>query len=400
MSFTTGHSGPRIKDDCLVSFTPDDSPLRIGVVTTTEGADESRVETAASRAAERLGIRSGDLRVEDCGAEPWVVAARVEAALMECFPRLPRPTLPPATAWTESSRHRPRRSRLYLPGDNPRFLAKGAESGADGVILDLEDSVPPSRKSEARVLVAHALSCLDFGRSEVMVRINQGETGLEDLEWIVPQPVHLVLVPKVEYPSRVEEVSRRIARIGKRCGRHEKIWLMPIVESPLGVLDALEIAGASPSNVALTIGLQDLSAEMGVMPTDHGRESFVARSLIVLAARAAGLQPIDTVYADVKNEEGLLASIAAARELGFVGKGCIHPSQVQPVNQGFLPSREEIEKAMKVVLAMEEAERQGLGAIALGSKMIDPPVAAQARNLIENAISMDLLGPDWRDSAG
>ncbi|MBD3278937.1 MAG: citrate lyase ACP, partial [Candidatus Aegiribacteria sp.] len=151
---------------------------------------------------------------------------------------------------------------------------------------------------------------------------------------------------------------------------------------------------------ALTLGLQDLSAEMGVTPTVEGTESFTARSLVVLAARAAGLQPIDTVYSDVKNEDGLRESVSRARALGFVGKGCIHPRQVPVINKGFLPDDKSLDKAKKIVMAMEEAEKKGLGAVALGSKMIDPPVARQAQVLVDNALKLGLISLDWRKEEG
>jgi citrate lyase subunit beta/citryl-CoA lyase len=196
----------------------------------------------------------------------------------------------------------------------------------------------------------------------------------------------------------VISVRRRITEISGRCGRDSGIWLMPIIESPLGIFNALEIAGAdSQGMAALTLGLQDLSAEMGVVPTVEGTESFTARSLVILAARACGLQPIDTVYSDVKNEEGLVESVRRARELGFVGKGCIHPGQVEAINKGFLPDEESVSRAKKIVLAMERASREGLGAVALGSKMIDPPVARQAQTLVDNAVRLGLISIDWRD---
>ena len=393
-TFEAGNGGESVKSDCLVTYRPDGETLSIEV--SGEPADGSDPEREIRAAASWLGVETGSFSIEDSASAPFVVRARALAALLMAFPG--RLRLPGRNGSTKGSpAQRPRRSRLYVPGNNPRFLARAGASGADGIILDLEDSVAPDRKMEARVLVAHALDAIDFGDSEVMVRINQGEEGLTDLEWVVPGPVQLILVPKVEHAAQVESVSSRIEEIASRCGREEPVWLMPIIESPLGILQALEIARAAESSVALTLGLQDLSAEMGTTPTEHGTESLVARSLVVLAARAAGLQPIDTVYTDVKNEEGLRESIRRARELGFVGKGCIHPAQVGIVNDSFLPTAKELEKARNIVLAMEEAERRGLGAIALGSKMIDPPVAAQARNLIDNAIRLGQLGEDWRD---
>ena len=394
---SSGKAGPKVKADCLVKYRRTDEELSVSVETQTSNAEA--LENAVRMAAMRLRIRLGEVSVTDCGAAPFVAAARFEAAARSLMGEdLPPPRFEDCLVRAAEA-GRPRRSRLYVPGNRPRFFEKALASGADGIILDLEDSVAPAKKHEARILVAHALRALDFKETEVMVRINQGDLGLVDLEWIVPQPVQHILIPKVEDPAQVRRVRDRCAEIQRRIGRREMVWLMPIIESPLGVLEARRIASAAPKEMcALTLGLQDLTAEIGVRPTPEGRESFVARSLVVLAARACGLQPIDTVYADVKNEEGLRSSVRQARELGFVGKGCIHPRQVKPINEEFLPSMEQLEKAMKIVLAMEEAERKGLGAVAVGSKMVDPPVARQAANLVENGIRLGVISEDWRHS--
>ncbi len=370
MSSKAGYAGPKVKSDILVEFTQNESTLSLS------GFTEEQ-EQAILEAAERLEITKGTVTGEDFGAAPWVAAARFEAAVRNELGEMFLP-LPPAARWTVRPKDRPRRSRLYAPGNRPRFIEKAAAAGADGIILDLEDSVAPDRKDEARILVAYALANTNFGNAEVMVRINQGDRAADDLNWIVPQPVQHILLPKVELAEDVAAIRDMVETVMDLCGRDSFPWLMPILESPRGILNALSIADSVPEMAALTLGLQDLTAEIGIMPTPEGTESFTARSLVVLAARAADLQPIDTVYADVKNAEGLLKSINEAKTLGFVGKGCIHPSQVKLVEEGFMPSEAQIDKARKIVAAMEEAKAKGLGAIALGSKMIDPPVARQA----------------------
>lgn len=388
-----GYSGPKVKSDCRVSYETSDTELSI-VISSEKSA--ITLEDAIRNTAGRMGISRGIVEVEDSGAAPFVAAARFEAAARKVLGN-DFMSLPPARNIQPSGRNIPRRSRLYVPGNRPRFMEKALTSGADGVILDLEDSVSPDRKFEARILVAHALANLDFGGMEVMVRINQGEFAVDDLDWIVPQPVQHILIPKVEIADQVSVIRDMVEKVSELCARESGIWLMPIIESPLGVFNALEIAMSAPEETAaLTLGLQDLSAEMGVTPTAGGTESFTARSLIVLAARAAGLQPIDTVYADVKNEEGLRESVNRAKELGFVGKGCIHPQQVTIINEGFLPDETSLNKARKIVLAMEQAAAEGLGAIALGSKMIDPPVAKQAQVVIDNAIRLGLISVNWQ----
>jgi citrate lyase subunit beta/citryl-CoA lyase len=370
MPSSAGYSGPKVKSDILVEFSPEGDSLSLAGFTPEQNK-------AVLNTAERLEISRGTVIAENCGAAPWVAAARFEAAVRRELGDNFLP-LPPAEEWSVHQKDRPRRSRLYAPGNKPRFIEKAATANADGIILDLEDSVSPARKDEARILVAYALACIDFGKAEVMVRINQGERAADDLSWIVPQPVQHILVPKVELAEDVSAVRDMVETVMDLCGRTAFPWLMPILESPRGILNALSVADSVPEMAALTLGLQDLTAEIGILPTSAGTESLTARSLVVLAARAAGLQPIDTVYTDVKNTDGLQKSIEDAKALGFVGKGCIHPSQVQPVEQGFMPSEAQIDKARKIVAAMREAKEKGLGAIALGSKMIDPPVARQA----------------------
>ena len=172
---------------------------------------------------------------------------------------------------------------------------------------------------------------------------------------------------------------------------------MPIIESALGVINAYEIASASKDNCALAIGLEDYTADIGTQRTEEGRESFLARSMVVNAARAAGIQPIDTVYSDVTNMAGLRESVIEAKSLGFDGKGCIHPRQVEVVHEAFAPTEPEIEKAKKIVKAFKEAEKKGLGVVSIGSKMIDAPVVKRAQKIIELAILNNLIPVAWKE---
>jgi citrate lyase subunit beta/citryl-CoA lyase len=171
---------------------------------------------------------------------------------------------------------------------------------------------------------------------------------------------------------------------------------MPIIESAKGVINAFEIATASENVVALAIGLEDYTADIGVQRTTEGRESFFARSAVVNAAIAAGVQPIDSVFSDIDNLEALAKNVQESKALGFVGMGCIHPRQVPVINDNFLPAPVEIEKAQKIVLASEKAEAEGLGVVALGSKMIDAPVVKRAVRIINDAVKYGKLSNDWR----
>jgi citrate lyase subunit beta/citryl-CoA lyase len=172
---------------------------------------------------------------------------------------------------------------------------------------------------------------------------------------------------------------------------------MPIIESALGVINSFEIASASKYNCALAVGLEDYTADIGVERTNDGKESIFARSMIVNAAKAAKIQAIDTVFSDVTDMEGLRQSVIEAKSIGFEGKGCIHPRQVKVVNETFLPTESEIDKAKKIVLAFEEAEAKGLGVVSLGSKMIDAPVVKRARRIVKLAEENKLLSKNWRE---
>ena len=255
----------------------------------------------------------------------------------------------------------------------------------DGIILDLEDSVAPEKKDEARLLVRNALLQVDFYGAERMVRINQLPRGLDDLDAIVPHYLHLVLLPKCEYASQVKVVDERIQSLLKAHHQKREIFLMPIIESCLGVENAFEIATASKSVVAMAIGLEDYTADLGVRRTEEGKESLYARSRLVNACKAAGIQPIDSVYSDVANMEGLKRNVEQSRALGFEGMGCIHPRQVPVIHRAFVPGQEEIEKARLIVGAFKKAEAKGSAVVALGSKMIDPPVVKRAQKTLDLA---------------
>jgi citrate lyase subunit beta/citryl-CoA lyase len=249
--------------------------------------------------------------------------------------------------------------------------------------------------------VRNALCRVDFHGAERMVRINQLPTGLEDLEAVAPHNVHVVLIPKCEGKKDVKEVDKACRRILEASGRPEdEILLMPIIESALGAIKAYKIAGASPRVVALAVGLEDYTADIGAQRTLEGRESFWARSQVVNAARAAGVQPIDTVFSDVADMEGLRQSVVEARGLGFDGKGCIHPRQIAVIHEAMAPSGDELERATAIVLAFRRAEAEGLGVVSLGSKMIDPPVVKRALRTVRAAVAAGRLPENWEEREG
>jgi len=386
------------RSDLYVIYTNSNIPLTIDIESSVKVLFEKAILKQVQSICDFFKVATGELKIKDFGAVPFVIAARVEAALKKAYPQISAEFLLPLKVYASysSQRDRFRRSRLYIPGNQPKLMLNAGIHHPDGIILDLEDAVAPPDKHDTRFVVRNALRAIDFFGAERMVRINQGEIGLTDLEYVVPNNVHLLLLPKIESAEEVLVVDQRITEISKNCGRKDPVFLMPIIESGRGVLKALEIAEASANVVALAIGLEDYTADLGVQRTDQGNESFFARSMLVNAARAAGVQAIDTVFSDVDNEIGLRRSVQEAKALGFNGKGCIHPRQIKPVNDEFAPSAEEIEKAKQIVLAFDKAEKQGLGVVALGTKMIDPPVVKRAQRVIDLALANKLLAKNWK----
>jgi citrate lyase subunit beta / citryl-CoA lyase len=346
-----------------------------------------------------LGIKHCRVTAEDTGALPFVIMARVETAARRALPdRIvgeylpePGPTMGKPTAkdcW--------RRSRLYLPGNEPKFMLNVRIHEPDAVILDLEDSVSPPEKDAALVLVRNALRAVDFGSCERMVRINQLPRGLDEVETIVKAGANVILLPKCENPDQVRAVDERVTAAQSSIGnRKSEIWLMPIVESCEGMFAARDIARASKRVCALTYGLEDYIADLGGTKTPAGTESLWARSQVVNAAKAAGVQAIDTVFADVGDMKALEMSCLAAKEMGFEGKGCIHPRQIPVVHKAFTPTTAEVERAQAIVRAYNDAKARGLGAVSVGSKMIDAPVVKRALRTIELAVSCGCLNRSW-----
>lgn len=397
MEGTSGNRGPSVRSDCYVAITPMASG---GIVTDIKSKTRvlfgRHIEELVREVLLHYGMEHARVEVEDAGALPWVMAARLEAAIKQLLPGTKEFLLPllPGKVF-ETPRDRNRRSRLYLPGDQPKLMINAGLYGADGIILDLEDAVAPSKKEDARYLVRNALRNNDFRGAEIMVRINQLPAGLRDLSFIVPHPLNLVLIPKCESAAEVKAVDEEIGRLNQDPGRN--IWLMPIIESARGVLHAFEIASASPNVVALAIGLEDYTADIGAERSPEGQESFYARSAVVNAARAAGIQPIDSVFAGFEDLDELHAIASRSRAMGFEGMGAIHPAQIAVIHQCFNPGEKEIDKAKKIVKAFEAAEKEGIGVIALGSKMIDAPVVKRALRTIRQAEQNGLLNPDWRE---
>lgn len=398
MEGISGNRGPDVRSDCYVSINAEEfTNIKLTLKSKVKSLFGRQIEELVFEMLRFFEISNGEVIIEDSGALPYVIAARVEAAIKQLIKTDKEYLLPILHQNLYSTdRFRQRRSRLYLPGDNPKLMINAGLYGADGIILDLEDSVAPVKKQDARFLVRNALRNNDFIGAERMVRINQLPMGLSDLPFIVPHGVQLILIPKCESAEEVKSVDARIAELAPTDNRN--IWLMPIVESALGVLNAYEIASASPHVAALAIGLEDYTADIGADRTYEGSESLYARSVIVIAACAAGVQPIDSVFSGFDDLETLRQVATSSKKLGFVGMGCIHPAQIPVIHDSFNPSQKEIDKAQKIVLAFEAAQKRGIGVIAVGSKMIDAPVVKRALHTIYLAVQSGLLKQNWRDS--
>ena len=385
-----GHYGKDVRSDLHVAIEPRDSGgLEITLESRVGLYYGNSILAQTRQVLESLGVKHARVIIHDEGALPFVIAARIEAAAKRSGLSTGRKFSPEKISQPQvSARDRLRRSRLYLPGSEPKYFFNASLHGPDAIILDLEDSVAHAEKDAARILVRNTLRAVDFGACERMVRINQLPLGLEDLAEVIPEAPDLVLIPKTEHAQQVAEVDRMVEELKTRYGITRPIWLMPILESALGIENAFMIATVSSNIAALTIGLEDYTADLGVVKTLEGRESQYARLRTVNAAKAAGIQAIDSVFGDVGDLAGLRAWGENSRALGFEGMGCVHPSQIVVIHEAFAPSQTEIDKAMRIVAAFEDAQQRGLAVVSLGSKMIDPPVVERARKLVVRAKAM------------
>jgi len=395
-----GNRGKKVRSDCFVEMELcKDGGINLELKSKVESMFGNANRKLIHEIVDFFEIKNAKIYVEEGGALPLVIAARLEAAIKKLIKTDKNYLLPLLEENTrETKRDDHRISRLYLPGNKPSMMINAGIHQPNGIILDLEDAVSPDKKYEARFLVRNVLRGMNFYGAERMVRINQIPAGLDDLDFVVPQHVNLILVPKCESAVQIHQVNARIAEIKKDQNLNYPIWLMPIVESALGVIKAFEIATAAENVVAMAIGLEDYTADLGTLRTDEGTESFFARTQVVNACRAAGIQPIDSVFSDVSDMEALALNVQKSKALGFDGMGCIHPRQIAVIHQNFAPAEKEIKKAQRIVDAFIQANAKGLGVVSLGTKMIDPPVVKRAENTLNLAISLGMISADWHES--
>jgi len=395
--YTAGDNNPKSRSDCFVSFEIKNSG---GIIIDLKSKVDSLYGNSIIKLCKEeltfFGIKNAVLKISDTGALEFTIAARVEAAVKKAIQtdkEFLLNILDENKYSTEKEQFR--FSRLYLPGNSPKMMLNAGVHKPNGIILDLEDSVAPSKKQEARFLVRNALRSIDFYGAERMVRINQLPAGLEDLKFVVPHYVNLILIPKCETAEQIKQVDKEIKNQRKIHEFDYPIYYMPILESALGIENAFEIASASENVVATAIGLEDFTADLGVKRTKEGKESLYARMRMVNACKAAGIQPIDSVFSDVGDEDGLRETVTESKSLGFEGIGCIHPRQIHPIHESFAPDKPEIEKAKKIVRAFNDAKEKDLGVISIGTKMIDPPVVKRAEKVIRLALDLNLLSKTW-----
>lgn len=396
---SAGKLGEKVRSDCHIEI----ELKRSGCINITLSSKVNvmfgdQIKSLINKMCSFFEISNADINITDYGALEYVIMARFELAVKRLYPEFDKEFLPEFSKKSKykTTKERLRRSRLYLPGNEPKFYPNAGLHKPDGIILDLEDSVAYTEKEAAQLIVRNALRVVDFYGSERMVRINQLPKGIDDLRYIVPHNVHLILIPKAEHAEQINLVEEEVGKLKSEYKIKDEIYFMPIIESALGVINSYQIASASPNICALAVGLEDYTADIGVQRTNEGKESLFARSMVINSAKAAGVQAIDTVFSDVADMEGLRQSVIEAKSLGFEGKGCIHPRQVQIVNEAFEPTEKEIEKSKKIVLAFEKAEKEGSGVVSLGSKMIDAPVVKRALHTINVAQLNGLVSKDWR----
>ena len=286
-----------------------------------------------------------------------------------------------------------RRSMLFFPGNSANMLLNADFLGADSMILDLEDAVAPTEKDSARMLVRNGIRDVGFTHA-VIVRINPIDSPYwqKDLAYIVPVKPDMIMPTKVSGAEDVKIISAAIAAEEEKAGIEKgTVKLIPLIETALGVEKAFEIASSDPRVTAIFLGAEDLTADLQCKRTKEGKEIFYARSRMVMAARAAGIDVYDTPWTDVEDYDGLIEDAAFAKSLGFSGKSSISPRHVRFINEIFSPTDEEIQYAKDVFATIEKAKAEGKGVVSLRGKMIDAPIVSRAEQVLKAAEEMGKL---------
>ena len=287
---------------------------------------------------------------------------------------------------------------MFVPGNNPGMMQDAFIYGPDSIMFDLEDSVTMAEKDAARLLVYNALKTIDYGTTEMVVRINPLNTpsGKKDVEAMVKAGVHVIRMPKTETADEVREVEEEILKWEEELGCVGRTKIMAAIESALGIVNAYPIAIASKRMMGIALGAEDYCANLKTQRTqgdnpNFGLELLLARQTIVVAARAAGIDALDTVYSNLDDMDTFRREVELIKTLGFDGKSIINPRQIEIVNEVFAPKQKDIEKALKIIAAIKEAEQKGSGVIAVNGKMVDRPVVIRAERTINLAIAAGVI---------
>ncbi len=297
-------------------------------------------------------------------------------------------------------RQRLRRSLLYVPGNMPGMLQNIPVFDADGVMIDLEDAVPLAEKDSARILARNFLQAFSERSREIFVRINGLDTkyALDDLRDVLPARPDGIRLPKADEPEVVERLDTLLTEYEEKLDLEIGFFsILPSIESAVGVLNCVKTAAASQRIVALAFGAEDYTASMEIQRTRTGEELLGARMQIVWAARASGLQAIDSVFADANDMDGLRADTEVVKRLGFTGKSLVNPRQIPVVHEVFRPTGEEIDHALEVMEAIKKAREMGTGVISLRGKMVDAPVVKRAARTIRTAVAFGMLDYELSD---
>lgn len=282
---------------------------------------------------------------------------------------------------------------MFVPGNNPGMMADAHIYGPDSIMLDLEDSVTMAEKDAARLLVHNALKTIDFGDTEMVVRINPLSTpyGRKDVEAVVKAGVDVIRMPKTETADEVRELEAEILKVEEEIGAVGRTRIMAAIESALGIVNAYAIATASTRMMGIALGAEDYTANLKTQRTPAGTELALARETIVVAARAAGICCFDTVYSNLDDMDTFRAEVQLIKTLGFDGKSIINPRQIEVVNEVFTPTEKEIAKARTIVAAIREAQAKGSGVVSVKGKMVDRPVVIRAERTIALALASGVI---------
>lgn len=365
---SVGFHGPGIRGDCKVTVS-ESAILTTEIQSSVDAMYGDAIRAQVAKLLDELGNPAVRLQLHDSGALPWVIAARIEAV----FHKLNgAPLLEISRSSLPAQRERFRRTRLYIPGNTPKFFPHAGLFGADCLIFDLEDAVPPDEKAAALSLVRHACRELEFGASEVSVRVNNAREAA-----VVAQVgAQAIYVPKVESAHQVAEVAAALNEVGSVAN------IIAIVESARGIINAVEIASSSPRLVAISLGIEDYLTDIRATRTAAMTETLYAHGVIINAARACGITPLASVFSNVDDANGMTEYARWAQGMGFEGVGCIHPSQIEAAMIAFLPNQDQVARAQKVVEEYERAMEAGVGAIKVDGKMVDVPIYERAKRVL------------------